>query len=418
MNQSKFTAPNVDILLDSLPSGFHYEPEILNIESIPHMLSIDEEINYRKVQGEDENRSFWISAKRGKIEDFGSYEVYFGEGEVNSKEEFTELWLSYYPKPVKWYLVTYAKFRDEIFIYIDSKLIIHADKNSHQGSVLEKLSQILSWLDCSISEIVKRLKQNPNDYCNYLEKNLPYEKRIGKIRRKLIWDIFPESKAMIVNNLTEIDIQDLSKWVESTHKSKLGNYLKKMNAHDFYNFCQMAYVSISEYQKKLEKLSPKEMYYAMADGRDCGLKDIDLESYKAFEEWYNHERLCGGHPWEILRGGNSTHISLYIEHVKGHGWILRLNGSSFVRVNETIHIALAFFRAGVPFILDQAHEIKNMACGTDFIGIVNDLTLPRYCHSLFPPEDKIIDFMNLPFENREELINKAEWCNIEKIELS
>ena len=30
-----------------------------------------------------------------------------------------------------------------------------------------------------------------------------------------------------------------------------------------------------------------------------------------FEDWLeNHER--GGHPWEICRGGNSTHISLYV----------------------------------------------------------------------------------------------------------
>ena len=52
-------------------------------------------------------------------------------------------------------------------------------------------------------------------------------------------------------------------------------------------------------------------YYRHADGRDDGLKKIDPDSAEAFADWLEN-REKGGHPWEVCRGGNSTHVSLYV----------------------------------------------------------------------------------------------------------
>jgi len=52
----------------------------------------------------------------------------------------------------------------------------------------------------------------------------------------------------------------------------------------------------------------------------------------------------------------------------------------------------------IPFQLSNAREIFNMVTGNDYIGIVPDYVTPRYCNSFFPPEDNIIDFMNLGFD--------------------
>ena len=58
-----------------------------------------------------------------------------------------------------------------------------------------------------------------------------------------------------------------------------------------------------------------------------------------------------------------------------------------------------------------------MAIGIDYIGIVPEKVIPRYCHSYFPKEDNIIDFMNLGYEKSEEIIRKAFWYPIDKIQL-
>ena len=58
-----------------------------------------------------------------------------------------------------------------------------------------------------------------------------------------------------------------------------------------------------------------------------------------------------------------------------------------------------------------------MLTGQDFIGIVPEHILPRYCHSGFPVEDKIIDFMNLYAEHEQEIISKAHLYPLDQVKL-
>jgi hypothetical protein len=148
------------------------------------------------------------------------------------------------------------------------------------------------------------------------------------------------------------------------------------------------------------------------------LRDIDGDSPKAFKEWYHSGSSAGAHPWEICRGGNSTHISLYVLNKDGK-WIFDLAGSSIVRVEETVRMAVALYENQIPFELQDADEIVRMVTGEDFIGIVPDTIFPRYCHSYFPREDRIIDFMNLGSDKEifPAVVEKAQWYPQERIEI-
>ena len=92
-------------------------------------------------------------------------------------------------------------------------------------------------------------------------------------------------------------------------------------------------------------------------------------------------------------------------------------GSSIVRIEETVRMAVALFDNKIPFQLSDAEEIVRMVTGNDFIGIVPDTIFPRYCHSFFPKEDKIIDFMNLGFDKEiiPKIIEKTYWYPLEEI---
>lgn len=67
----------------------------------------------------------------------------------------------------------------------------------------------------------------------------------------------------------------------------------------------------------------------------------------------------------------------------------------------------------------DADEIIHMVTGTDFIGIVPDSVFPRYCHGLFPKEDRIIDFMNLGSDKEivPSIVKKAYWFPLNRIEI-
>jgi hypothetical protein len=60
-----------------------------------------------------------------------------------------------------------------------------------------------------------------------------------------------------------------------------------------------------------------------------------------------------------------------------------------------------------------------MVTGTNFIGIVPDSVFPRYCHCLFPKEDRIIDFMNLGSDKEivPAIVKKAYWYPLNRIEV-
>ncbi|MHB1442495.1 MAG: hypothetical protein ACYCXO_07050 [Candidatus Humimicrobiaceae bacterium] len=208
----------------------------------------------------------------------------------------------------------------------------------------------------------------------------------------------------------------LEKIVEQSVKDNSNLIINKVSAGDYFRICEIGYNANAYFKEKEEELTPKKKYLAMADGRDCGLRKLDESSETAFADWYKNDSHCGGHPWEICRGGNSTHVSLYLYQVE-NGWKLRLAGSSRARVVETVKMALAFYLNKIPFILEKAEEILRMITGIDFIGIVPETIIPRYCYGFFPDDNRINDFMNLGFERAKEIIEKSYWYPIKEVRL-
>jgi hypothetical protein len=80
-------------------------------------------------------------------------------------------------------------------------------------------------------------------------------------------------------------------------------------------------------------------------------------------------------------------------------------------------MTVALHENNIPFKLRDADEIVRMVTGNDYIGIVPDTVFPRYCHRLFPGEDKIIDFMNLGYDDEiiEKLIPTIYWYPLDEI---
>jgi hypothetical protein len=253
---------------------------------------------------------------------------------------------------------------------------------------------------------------------SYIQQNLSWTKRLGKIIRKDYWDILGDDSVRLDRNLGEETINNLKMLVEEV-KSESTAHHEEMTANMFFRICEICYDANGYFKNAKKPLSPREKYINMADGRDTGLRDIDPDSPKAFYEWYHSGGTLGAHPWEICRGGNSTNISLYVSEVLGK-WNITLAGSSVVRVEETVRMAVALFKNKIPFELRDWDEIVRMVTGTDFIGIVPNPFLPRYCHSLFPKGDKIIDFMNLGFDNEiiPKIIEKAFWYPLDEIILA
>jgi hypothetical protein len=372
-----------------------------------------------RLQGDDELRSVWIEIPRGGIRKFGSYGQYKREEMVSSREEFRQMWLDYYPRKTKWYKLSITKYRDDQYFYVNSDLIFTLnDKTVPRKGQTEADDDIHAFLEGLLDHVtreIEKLHKDPAGWNAYLQERLSYDLRFGKIKREALWQIFGSEAIRFDQQAGKRRIARLKKYISDADAPGFDSHLPEMTADRYFSLCEIAYEANSYFKGDRKTLTSREKYTAMADGRDGGLRKIPGDTEEAFRNWYHGGDWRIGHPWEICRGGNSTHISLSV-HSEDGGWKIFLAGSSAARVVETVKIAVALFDLGILFDLIQKEEILRMLTGEDFIGIVPQYIIPRYCHGLFPKEDRIIDFMNLYREQEEKIIPVASWYPLDRVE--
>ncbi len=133
--------------------------------------------------------------------------------------------------------------------------------------------------------------------------------------------------------MSQEEIDRFVEIVESGENSKERiRRIKEFTANDFFGACKLGYEAIG---KECKAYTLPELYMHYADGRDEGLTGkghglnagtgIDFDSPREWDEWYNHREQHGGHPWEVVPGGNSTHMELYVQNDRDMlDWQLRL----------------------------------------------------------------------------------------------
>lgn len=398
----------------------------------------------------DEAKVLWLIVPRGSIEDWQSFEETKEYAEITTYEEYEQLWKEYYPDENKWYRLTIGESKSESRfafrnVAIDNNILINADLNN--GVREEKW-----WKDDQMIELMPLLAAaaersmdmvKAGTYNDYVAVHLPYWQRTGVIKRVDEWKAYPEAKNYVWGNMNEETYEKFLSFLPTNDEQKIGR-MKTLTANDFFVACCTGYKACGY---DLDGLSPVQAYLRYADGRDEGLTGtghglnagpgIDLDSPAEWNAWYFDRKRGGGHPWEVIRGGNSTHIDLYVIHDENHnGYLFRSGqiteeeynarkekaGYYFViagkhRPWEAIRFFVALRQTGLPVILNNADEIAARYDGSDYIGIVPHRIIPAYCESLFPEKyGHVIDAMNI-YEEDKGLLPYVEWLPEEKVEL-
>ena len=292
------------------------------------------------------------------------------------------------------------------------KYVIVQDKRREPAGFPNEIPEFVQWLIDGVKECIEMLKAGT--YNDFIKENLPPEHRTGKILRKHYWDIWPEARKEFFEDISAEDVAEFIRKASAQGEGSetIKERLPSMTANNFFRFCAMGY---AENKYNGCDKTPKEQYYLHADGRDDGLKDLNPDDPEAFHAWLHDYSRGGGHPWEVCRGGNSTHVSLRPMDDKG-GYFLYLDGDAWNRTIETVKFFLALTRAGIPVYLIEAHTLADRLAEKEWIGIVPHGVMPAYCESWFPNEH-IIDYMNLPYEDREKFLPFCVWYDEEPIML-
>ncbi|MBF0327710.1 MAG: hypothetical protein HQL10_00965 [Nitrospirae bacterium] len=160
------------------------------------------------------------------------------------------------------------------------------------------------------------------------------------------------------------------------HKAE-NTEIASLTADDYFRYCKIAYIAGKRKDEEVNKsLSGREMYILYADGRHEGLLDINPTSEQEFADWIEHthpNRSVGGHPWEIKRGGNTTHIDLMVYRPSPYQqkvFKIELSGESIGRMVETIRMFLAIQEANLPIAITDPEGVRKRLLAQDNIGIV------------------------------------------------
>jgi len=370
-----------------------------------------------RMDGSDKIWTLWLRSERGDISVFGDFDEFKEAGEVDSYHEFESRWQEEYPDAIKWHQVTLLFFQERLFFNVDSKCRFEADLKTNEitGADIQQddFRNFILWLLEGLTNEVQAFAKNPDAYNQFIAANLPLQKHVGRIKRMDLWEGVKDA----IREDQELGAENLKKFEQVVSTLDESRIIEKMTANDFFRYCEIGYDANGYFKDAKKLLSPIKKYEASADMRHGGLLEIDPDSSDAFRKWYEGGGWTGSHPWEICRGGNTTHISLQVARA-GEGWKLYLDG--FNRAVEVARMTIALFENGVPFVLNKKPEMLRMLQGVDDVGIVPENITPRYCHSLFPAEDQINDFLN-PWHDPElaaVVKAKARWYPVEAMHLA
>ena len=403
MNKSEnIFAPQIHYFLELLSSSTlsprKCTPE--TYEMLPELFS-----EVRKISAYYPNgvRKIFYRVDRGEIDNWMDFEDAVADGIVENQAEFEKLWKEEYPTEKIWFQFSFYENDDYKSISINNRTVIQDMKNREDSPFGVDATPLIRWLIGMVKSCINEIDHG--EYNHVIAKDLPPGFKYGTITRKNLWKVCPQEKVDYFKNFSDSEVQEFQNLMAKTNEDLTPNhYLQKITVQDFLYCCQLGYRA-NQYSMA-DELSSRELYKKYADGRDCGLLEIHENSPEAFEDWLaNHER--GGHPWEICRGGNSTHISLYVCK-SDQGFYFSVDGYSWTRSVESIKFYLAIRKAGFPIVIRCGKQLADRLTGTDEIGIVPDGVFPGYCEAYFS-DKRIIDFVNLPLENREMWSKYCEW---------
>ncbi len=451
-NNYKPVAPDIDRLLKAFhrehmnPSG----PTEAIKEAMDPLFKILSPL--APIRSNDEAKSLWLRIPRGDISDYDSYEDLKDYGEVDTYEEYLKLWKQDYPEKYYWYrLVLVESFDKDGSLFFrgvsfgDETIISARMQDEAEPSYYEDVAcELCSLLTGPAKEAISMLYSDIyNDQVRFM---LPYKFRTGVIKRNILWAHNPEIEEHDMDGLREDTIYRFSALLSSgkNDKTRIGR-IRAFTADQFFQACKIGYEALGY---DVSGLSPLELYLKYSDGRDEGLTGkghglnegpgINFDSPEDWETWFFDKKRFGGHPWEIIRGGNSTHMDLFVCHDKSYldfllhtqrlskdeyekqqkaaGYYFSISGKH--RPLESVTFYTALSDAGLPVILDDAEQILNRIQGTDYVGIVPHSVIPKYCEDLFPEKyGKVIDFMHFYKEDLDEYGNAIKWLPIEKARL-
>ena len=222
----------------------------------------------------------------------------------------------------------------------------------------EEFRTITGEITSALQSTLEEALTNPHGYSARVRRNLPYENRIGRIRRA------DAIEAGLIEP-TSLSAEQVAQFLKIA-PTLAQKHPRNLSRDDYLQAVQVALGAIG---KACEGDPLTKSYRDNADGRDGGMLRLAPQSKDDFYRWLTSRDWQGQHPFEIVRGFHShTAIRLYATPHQEEGKIeLRLCGAWEGVAEKTVRMALALHEAGIPVTLSDLEFHKARVLGDDWL---------------------------------------------------
>lgn len=385
--------------LMKLGHRFHLNGVVVDDDALEVMLRIEKTMQRLEVMGDDEQRWLWIEmkapAKRYR------FEIADANGNY-------------------WYHVCTANYKDfhQLLIYdgewtyVDLRSTKCVGEERVPDKWLGNVSKALLKLEGYITALVDNICENPDEYNNYVEKNLPYSKRKGIIKRADLNRICPAYRTFknperVVDVVTTM--KNLPLW--SADKMTLRTYIH------VWRILYEAYRTQNSYRPE-----PKSDYANKSDeevfveynSEGAKIKELDLDSEQDYQKWYdeNSSYHCMDVAYARIHLHACKKTNSWGEEnvpVADGYWYLYLDYSVYGYSEDVVNMLEALCDAGIGVVCNELDRLLRMAQETDYVSITP--LADKYAHG-----EKIGNEITLPYVDEDitaqqvaDVIAATEW---------
>lgn len=382
---------------------------LLEGESLDIAWQIHKELQTFEPCGDDDNRNVWIEVPRGDISDWMSYEEALCYEDVHDEEDYVEAWEASCPREMEWLKVMTSVYNGNIFLRLfDGESCFGLYRSNDIGSCSKKKpSEYLGLLLNEIKLLKERIIDDPEAYNEYVENNLPKQKRTGRISRKELNRILPWYREEIENK------EEAEKLLQDCIEYS-GEPLDIMTIRIYCKYYRVAYEAYSGHQN-FDAKDDVEFY------TKCAFKhideELDVDSEKDFKKFaYDHYGELG-----------LTRMNLYAFDYDVPGkWVFHFAVGYSAWLWDALKIAKALYESGAPLHIYAAKRTLDALQERDYIRLTphtfhnylhhhdenSAMSLPYECECVDEPEPECFTCDQL-----QEVIAYSEWLPEDKLKI-
>ena len=291
--------------------------------------------------------------KSQKIEDSGLYKTVgslTAQAYPTEKGRYDKRWTAFYlPLKRRQYFILVPM---TIILY-EKKFFLHFMDSEIEVSKGKEKDEFYRGLMAQTLEFTGILKENPR----IVTRAIPYDIRTGRVLGKYVME-----KPLLLEETKEEVLRLYEDHVKRDEKSG------GISLNDYLDTAALCYQAA--YGGVVKGLTPEQMYRRLADGRDCGMLELeDNKSEKVFGSWARFSSGCGGHPFEIIFSMHGHGIDLFPPGLYEDRSYYVLRVTNYAYATPFIEMVKALIRNRVPFRAHRLEEVLDYMSGDSYFGV-------------------------------------------------